>query len=346
VRVADAGHGEPRRLYALVGRQSEWRQQSVRGQSSAIVMPQELAVIAGDTGEVLARQPLPYDPALNVPQVLDLSVETGCLSRAGLPHGVVLRESRGDTQGGGHSLWAYNGDLRLIWRRSVQPPYGHGNAVHLCDLNGDGLSEVLAGGNLLGSDGRLLWRHDRGAELSQMSGAHHYDAALAGRFADDPEVDPIAFLLAGSAGVYVVDARTGATRSVHRVGHAQWGTVCKVRDDLPGRQVLVGTRWGNYGILSLFSGRGERLWAIQPDYILQGSAAVQWPSGGPQHIWINTSLDAFGLYDGNGRLVQRLERLRALWDRRAKWQVFRPSPDAGDLLGALKDGRWLLFRPA
>lgn len=98
-------------------------------------------------------------------------------------------------------------------------------------------------------------------------GAAHYDAVALGALAGDPELDPVAMLISGSNGVYVVDALTGRTRVHHRVGHAQGCVLAKVRTDLPGQQVLVATRWGNMGILTLLSGRGERLWTIQPDYI-------------------------------------------------------------------------------
>ena len=180
-------------------------------------------------------------------------------------------------------------------------------------------------------------------------GAGHYDALVAGNFADDPQRDPVAFLIASSAGVHITDPLTGRTRAVHRIGHAQWGKVCKVRDDLPGQQVLAGTRWNNFGIMTLFSGRGDRLWTVQPDYVTQGSMPVQWLPHGPQHIWVNTSAEGQGLYDGHGRLVipfdsiRKLRRDRIYWDLRM--HVLRRSPGDTDLLGVALDGRLLIFGP-
>jgi hypothetical protein len=183
--------------------------------------------------------------------------------------------------------------------------------------------------------------------MRRVTGAGHYDAALVGRFADDMETDPVLFLMGGSAGVYVVDALTGRTRAFHRVGHAQWGMVCRVRDDVPGLQVMAGTRWENYGILTLFSGRGERLWSFQPDYLLQGTCPVQWTRQGAQHIWVNTSARGMGLYDGEGRLVKPLESLRGLYAGRHKLpaQALRRDPAGPDLLGLNVDGRLHLFGP-
>jgi len=171
-------------------------------------------------------------------------------------------------------------------------------------------------------------------EMITTHSAGHYDACVVGPFAGDPDLDPTAFLVGGSAGVYVVDALTGRTRSVHRVGHAQWGLVCKLRPDLPGKEVLVGTRWGNYGILTLFSGCGERLWSIQPDYVLQGTRPVQWVPDGPQHIWLNTTRSAFGLYDGWGQLMKPLDAMRELYEPVTKAQCYalRPTPEATDHL--------------
>jgi hypothetical protein len=91
-------------------------------------------------------------------------------------------------------------------------------------------------------------RDDRDAKMMAIDGGEHYDAVAVGRFADDRTIDPVAFLLAGSAGVYVVDALTVRTRAIRRIGHAQGRHIGKLRADLPGQQLLAVTRWGHYGI--------------------------------------------------------------------------------------------------
>ncbi len=75
--------------------------------------------------------------------------------------------------------------------------------------------------------------------------AEHYDAVTAGRYRGNTDVDPVALLMGGSAGVYVVDALTGRTRMVHRVGHAHGRVLGCVRPELGPVQVLVACRWGN-----------------------------------------------------------------------------------------------------
>jgi hypothetical protein len=122
-----------------------------------------------------------------------------------------------------------------------------------------------------------------------------------------------------------------------------------VRPDLGGTQVLVACRWGNYGILTLFSGRGDRLWSIQPDYIGQGAQMVRWRKREAQLIWTNTSREALALYDGYGRRVKELPALQAAFGERPRREVtasvVRLGTDAADLLALTIEGRMLLYAP-
>lgn len=323
-------------LYALTGSRKPGTGSGldVRGAPKTNVVQDQIVTVDGASGAVLARAPLPVSPREDLLRHYDLSYETGRISGRTATD-ILVREWRADWGGGGDMLWAFDGDLNPLWERSVHPGYGHRNAVHFRDVDDDGRDEILAGGNLLSAHGELQWRHDRADAFFETLGGQHYDAVLIGNYADDREIDPVAFLVGGSAGVYVVDALTGATRSHHLVGHAQWGLPCKVRDDLPGTEVMVGTRWGNYGILTLFSGRGDRLWSIQPDFMLQGTCPVQWTREGAQHIWCCRSHMAMGLYDGFGRMVKPLEKVRNLYKGGTKKPtvVLRRAHQGPDLLG-------------
>ena len=340
LRIATDLLDDSRRIYTLVGYQPV--------PDTDIALPTEIVSLDGATGATLARTEMPLDPYRDDVSVYLFGIETGCLT-SDRGFDFILRHCRAGMEGGGNDLWAYDGDLNPLWHQTVTPPYGHGGAVHLADLDADGRSEVIAGGTVVTAGGDLLSQHDMAEEMYSIWGAGHYDALVAGNFADDPQADPVAFLIASSAGVYITDPLTGRTRAVHRIGHAQWGKVCKVRDDLPGQQVLAGTRWNNFGIMTLFSGRGDRLWTVQPDYVTQGSMPVQWLPHGPQHIWVNTSAEGQGLYDGHGRLVipfdsiRKLRRDRIYWDLRM--HVLRRSPGDTDLLGVALDGRLLIFGP-
>jgi outer membrane protein assembly factor BamB len=307
----------------------------------------ELVVVEGRTGTIVARAELP--PAAPDLNMYDLSPTSGALS-SDEPTDIVLREWREDFENGGLNLWAYDCYLNLLWKRTQgDAHYGHNESLAFHDIDGDGRDELLAGGVMYDSDGTVLWEHDRVDEVLNIKGAKHYDAVVLGDIAGNVDEDPTALLIAGSAGMYAVDALTGETRAVHRVGHAQGRTVGEVRPDLPGTEVLVATRWGNFGILTLFSGRGERLWTIQPDYVGQGATPVTWGAAGHRLVWTNTSARAQAFYDGQGRLVKRLPELRRIWgdgmDRRRRGDVVRIGTDTTEYITLSTGGTLYVFGP-
>jgi hypothetical protein len=345
--VFSAEHTQHGRLiYGFTGKRVTESRTSVVGAAGTSVVSDEMCVIKGSDGEIVALAKVP--PLDDAVRITAFTTTTGRLSSSeGLD--IVLREWRRDAGDGGFNLWAYDKDLNLLWDGRVNAPYGHGHAVQFYDVNGDGRDEFLAGGTLFSSDGEVLWVHDLEPEMARINGAHHYDAAAIGAFADDESVDPVAFLLGGSAGVYVVDACTGRTRMIHRVGHAQGRMIGKVRNDLPGEQILVACRWGNMGILNLFSGHGDRLWTVQPDYLGQGSCPVTWGNSEEQLIWMNTSGSVQSLYDGHGRRVKALPELRQLWGSRMRravsTTVTRMGDDPAELLCVAFDGKIYAFGP-
>ncbi|MBT4500228.1 MAG: hypothetical protein HOC74_21040 [Gemmatimonadetes bacterium] len=317
---ASSVHGENGRLlYGFAGQRQIKRSPGVTGDTQTNVVADEMVILRGDTGQILARAPVPQLEG-NLRRT-DYSMNTGNLTGSG-GFDILLREWRDDRGGGGTKLWAYDPDLNLLWHHD-QPTswYGHHWAVQFCDVDRCGRDELLAGGTLYSADGDILWVHDRDEELLATNGGQHYDAVYIGDLADDPAIDPVAFLVGGSGGVYVVDALTGQTRIHHRVGHAQGRTVCRLRNDLPGQQILVPCRWGNMGILTLFSGRGDRLWTIQPDYAGQGSTPISWLPDQPQLLWTNTSEAVQAFYEGHGRRLKQLPVLSALWQGRPRAQV-------------------------
>jgi len=308
------------------------------------VKEEELYVISGRTGEILASAPVPVMDRAVVRT--DLCPTGGSLTRPGRTD-FLLREWRSDIGHGGYLLMAMDKDLHPLWHRTVDTPYGYTDALQFYDVNGDGKDELLAGGNLYSCTGELLWEHDLLHEMSTITGAQHYNSVLIGHLSGDPELDPVAFLLAGSAGVYVVDGLTGKTRMVHSIGHAHTRQFGKWRTDLPGTEVLVTCHWGNMGIQTLFSGRGDHLWSIQPDYMGQGSCPVQWGDKKHQLLWVNTSAQGMGLYDGYGRKVLDLPELKALWGasfhRDVSCFTIRMGTDPRDHLCLLKEGLLHIF---
>jgi hypothetical protein len=308
-------------IYGFAGLRNEREAVNVAGGRNMNTISEEMVVLRSDTGEIVARQTLPEE--VPTQRMFDWSPTSASLS-GGEPTDIVLREWRDDLGGGGVRLWALDRNLNLLWEHVQSGAhYGHHHAFALFDIDGDGRDELLAGGFMYRGDGTILWIHDRADEMKRITGADHYDAVALGNLAGEDEEDPTAFLIGGSAGVYTVDALTGETRSIHRVGHAQGRAIGKLRPDLPGVEVLVATRWENYGTLTLFSGRGERLWTIQPDYIGQGATPVTWGSAGHPLVWTNTSAQAQALWGGQGNRVKRLPALSETWGNRMSREVGR-----------------------
>jgi hypothetical protein len=137
---------------------------------------------------------------------------------------------------------------------------------------------------------------------------------------------------------------------VHRIGHAQGCVVGRLRTDIPGVEVLVANHHGSNGVLTLFSGRGDRLWTIQPDYYYLGrTPLVTWGSTETQLIWVNTSGVAQALYDGYGRRVKPLPALSRLYEGHERQevtaQVVRLGHAQTDFLSLTVDGRMYVFGP-
>jgi len=256
----------------------------------------KIIIFDGSSGETLKEASLP--PLKPKPRRWDLKVAN--LSGTSEPKDIVLKIDNSD---GGDILWAYDEDLNLMWVTTVTPRYGHSRSVAFYDVNNDGREEILAGGTLLNPDGEPIWRVEGYQEIIWTPHAHHVDAVVIGNFANDKDVDPVAFLATGSAGVWVVDALTGKVKDIHYVGHAQGLSVGNFRPDIPGLEVLSGCRWDNYGILNLFSGRGERLFTFEPDNVSQGGPPVNWIGNGEDLILLATSSKSIGLWDGFGRKV-------------------------------------------
>lgn len=349
--VFSAQHSEEGRLiYGFTGERWIKVGTGITGAVDRAVVSDEMVVLRGIDGEILARTKLPeLDKAV---RMAAFTTSTGNLTGGG-KYDIVLREWRSDCGNGGINLWAYDRELNLLWCNKSDPPYGHGYAVQFYDVDGDGRDEFLAGGTLFDPNGNVIWVHDLAYEMAKIPGAHHYDAVAIGDFCQDDSLtekaNPMAFLLGGSAGVYVVDALSGQTRMAHRVGHAQGRLIGKVRKDFPGQQILVACRWGNMGILNLFSGYGDRLWTIQPDYMGQGSCPVTWGDPEEQLIWMNTTGQVQSLYDGHGRRVKILHELRDLWENRMRKDVStfvtRMGTDPTELICIAFDGKIYAFKP-
>jgi len=104
-------------------------------------------------------------------------------------------------------------------------------------------------------------------------------------------------------------------------------------------------------VLSLFSGRGEHLWSIQPTFhVIEPPVALAWPGAEVDLLWVHTLDSGQALYDGFGRCVKRFPQMEAVigeWPHRylnAQTALFggRPQP----VLTFTAHDRLQIFGPA
>jgi len=230
------------------------------------------------------------------------------------------------------AVWALNDKLELLWWRSRE----HGHDVLPYDIDNDGLDEIMCGHVMFDQDGSELWEVP-GAE--DMIFTHdHVDRIEIGEFDGDPSNGLEIVLTCGNAGVFFLD-QEGRVRAHHPdLGHAQHLSTGRFRPEIPGRQVLVGTMWGNPGSRTLFTGAGERLWTIEPDNSTGRDLPVRWAPDRDLILIVSTPAAA-GFYDGYGRRIMPFADAHlSTYDR----AILSLSKDAGDHAGAGSDDFALL----
>ncbi|MBI3945993.1 MAG: hypothetical protein HY321_08745 [Armatimonadetes bacterium] len=181
------------------------------------------------------------------------------------------------------NLWAYTDELEPLWHRHLNT----GHAVAARDINGDGRDEVMGGYSMLNPDGTTLWTVPGGnpdyntyerppwppaaaAKSPLTTGSppdpsgEHNDRFIIGQFGPGPDAPLRIAIAASDLGFILLDAE-GRLLANHRIGHAQWICAGRFRPDLPGRQMVVGTLWGNPNIFNLFDSEGNLLRIREPN---------------------------------------------------------------------------------
>lgn len=171
------------------------------------VMDDQFHVIDGVTGEKKESYPLP-DPHAH-----------DCIIIANLSGGeratdIILKDRY-------HKMWALNRNFNLLWTHEGNP--GHFPWVY--DINRDGKDEVMAGYDLLDSQGRLLW--------SCKDLDDHADCIWVGDVNGDGEPE---LVIGGSVTVMYDCAGKELWRHEGSV-ESQHIALGRFRDDMPGLQI-------------------------------------------------------------------------------------------------------------
>lgn len=262
------------------------------------------AIHRSDTGQQLAWAPWPKAGPFDRSQERAHITHLYPAHLEGKAHcdSVVLKD---DGSAGGWTFWVLGADLSPKWNRTVQlPPMGHN--INLYDVDNDGCEEILAGYHCYKGDGTRLWMVEEARYWDVMNGARHPDSLIAGPLWPG---SVRAAYASGGEGFVLVDAANGQVLARRGVGHVQGVMVGKFAKEVPGHQIMVGTRHQNYGILCCFDGEGQLLGRFQPDYLSQGGTVVNWTGDGEEHLLLSSSNPVLGLWDYRGNHLLDLRDL-------------------------------------
>lgn len=263
-----------------------------------------LRILDGETGTTLQETPLPAanwwtEPTKQGATFSPDSAYPCQLRKAPAPPDILLTET---AAGGARHIYVYDAQLRQ--RFSIcfeQPPYGHNAFCH--DLDGDGRDEILVGHRLVDGDGNILWTVEGAKEEDMFGPGRHADSVSCGWKTDDPADGYFCALSCGDDGLLLVDAKDGRILARQHIGHVQGHSIAKYRKDLPGMQVLCGTRHNGYGILALVDSQGNVLHRWQPDFRSQGGYPINWKGDGEEYLALYSTPEAMGVWDAWGRMV-------------------------------------------
>lgn len=115
-----------------------------------IIINDELLILDGKTAETKKSVPLPDRYACD-------SITIADLDGSGYAQNIIIKNAFSN-------LWAYDVNLNILW--SFQGNIGRTPAV--CDINGDGIEEVIAGSCVLSGTGELLWEAEISGHISSI----------------------------------------------------------------------------------------------------------------------------------------------------------------------------------
>jgi len=191
--------------------------------------------------------------------------------------------------------WAFDHNLELLWE---MPNVKYGHHLDCYDIDGDGREEAIVGHTVVNGDGEVIALTEGAWRRTQ---PYHADRPIAANIDGYPENGAAIAMVCGNLGFLLVDCH-GKVISEVPVGHAQTLSVGNFRKELPGLEIWTCTRWGNYGVRTLFDSRGRRIFEWEPDNGEEAGKPCNW-SGDGEELTFRISSGTFGLYDAWGRRV-------------------------------------------
>lgn len=175
--------------------------------------------------------------------------------------------------------------------------FGSGHTPVLFDVDGDGVNEIFLGRITCRADGSVLWQID--PEQFSPSQIDHVDSLAVADLDGDGRLE---MAVGNEASVF--DALTGELLRQHPdlVTHGQQLRLAKVRDDVPGPQILVGNSHGRQVVV--FSATGEVIGDMPYTGMLR---PLVWLGNGLQQISLGTVVR-----DGHGNEIARLPLAEAV----------------------------------
>ncbi len=274
-----------------------------RSSSELVVVGKELMRVDATTGRITKRAPLPEVPGRG-----RIAPGNGPLTQADLDGDGVVDTFFLTCGADSPHLFAVGHDLALRWYLQTPSGQGHGRHLSVCDVDGDGREEVLAGCAMIGPDGAIRWAQQEAIRRLGCPNGGHIDSSQAGWF-DGPDATPTVHYQGSSSGHLVIDARDGTLLAVHPQGHAQGGEAGRVVPGTEGVQVVSSNRWGSYGVTAIYDGQGRRLSRLQPGFTCQHATPLNWTGDGIEHLLVCDGQGYRGIYDHRGRRLVDLDAL-------------------------------------
>ena len=294
-----------------------------------------LQILEGATGKVLKESPWPHNEddknrwhhggnRGHCAYTLDAKIYIANFRGLSSPQDILLQT--GDENRPVYT--ALTSELEFLWEFDLRAQRekdggagGHCPAV--ADVDGDGRDEVSAGTYLLDHDGEIMWMN-KWDPLFAGSGDDHIDNVAVGDIDGDGEME----IACANNGV-VLKARTGKLLWHIQTDHGQWVYIAKLREDLPGKQILLSEKLGG---AALFDSQGKKLeWPFA-----RTGLPLDWTGNGKSDELLTPPPEGVETYCARTPLYPRNYGL--IWDKNARViGVTSCGDEICDLLGAGAD---------